>query len=65
MQLIDPKSDNSMPSVKAIDLFMRRFGKLTEKQIIEQYDGSANDRSDDDISRDLEELDDLLDDKSE
>jgi hypothetical protein len=47
------------PSVKAIDLFMRRFGLLTEKTVVENIDGTTA-RSDDDIKRQLEDLDDLL-----
>ncbi len=65
MQLIDPKSENSAPSVKAIDLYLRRFGKLTERQVIENRDGGADSRDNDDISRDLEELDELLSDKKD
>jgi hypothetical protein len=49
------------PSVKAIDLFMRRFGLLTEKTVVENIDGKSQ-RSDDDIKRQLEDLDDLLND---
>jgi hypothetical protein len=49
------------PSVKAIDLFMRRFGLLTEKTVVENVDGNSQ-RSDDDIKRQLEDLDDLLND---
>jgi hypothetical protein len=49
------------PSVKAIDLFMRRFGLLTEKTVVENIDGNSQ-RSDDDIKRQLEDLDDLLND---
>jgi hypothetical protein len=47
------------PSVKAIDLFMRRFGLLTEKTVVENVDGNSS-RNDDDIKRQLDELDDLL-----
>jgi hypothetical protein len=50
------------PSVKAIDLFMRRFGLLTEKQIIATEDASGS-RSNDDLQKELEELDDLLKDE--
>lgn len=49
------------PSVKAIDLFMRRFGLLTEKSVVENVDAN-NQRSDDDIKRQLDDLDDLLND---
>jgi hypothetical protein len=50
------------PSVKAIDLFMRRFGLLTEKQILVNEDASGS-RSNDDLAKELEELDDLLKDE--
>lgn len=49
------------PSVKAIDLFMRRFGLLTEKSVVENVDANSQ-RSDDDIKRQLDDLDDLLND---
>jgi hypothetical protein len=51
--------EGEQPSVKAIDLFMRRFGLLTEKQIIATEDNSGS-RSNDDLAKELEELDDLL-----
>ncbi|MFZ7945674.1 phBC6A51 family helix-turn-helix protein [Neobacillus sp. 19] len=47
------------PSIKGIDIFMRRFGLLTEKQITVTEDGSSS-RSNDDLAKELEELDDLL-----
>jgi hypothetical protein len=53
--------EGEQPSVKAIDLFMRRFGLLTEKQITVTEDGSSS-RSNEDLSQELKELDDLLDD---
>jgi transcriptional regulator with XRE-family HTH domain len=49
----------SQPSVKAIDLFMRRFGLLTERQVTETVDASQQ-RSADEIKRQLDDLDDLL-----
>jgi hypothetical protein len=51
----------SQPSVKGIDLFLRRFGLLTEKQVVVNEDGGSN-RSNEDIAKELEELDELLDD---
>lgn len=51
----------SQPSVKALDLFFKRFGLLTEKQITETIDGNSS-RSNDDLEKELAELDDLLDD---
>lgn len=53
--------EGEQPSVKAIDLFMRRFGLLTEKSVVENVD-SGTQRSEDAIKRQLAELDDLLDD---
>ncbi|MCP9283030.1 phBC6A51 family helix-turn-helix protein [Bacillus safensis] len=46
------------PSVKAIDLFMKRFGLLTEKQII--TDNTVTDESSADIKKEAEALEDLL-----
>jgi hypothetical protein len=51
----------SQPSVKGIDLFLRRFGLLTEKQVMITEDSGSN-RSNEDIAKELEELDELLDD---
>jgi hypothetical protein len=51
----------SQPSVKALDLYLRRFGLLTEKQITVTEDGSSS-RSNEDLAQELKELDDLLDD---
>ena len=48
------------PSVKAIDLFMRKFGLLTDKTIVENHDGSQQ-RSEDAIKQQLAELEGLLD----
>ena len=49
------------PSVKAIDLFMRRHGLLTDRQVTETV-GGDNSRTDNDIAKEIEELDDLLED---
>ncbi|WIG31183.1 phBC6A51 family helix-turn-helix protein [Bacillus pumilus] len=43
------------PSVKAIDLFMKRYGLLTEKQII--TDNTTADESSDDIQKEADDLD--------
>lgn len=51
--------NGSQPSVKAIDLFMRRFGLLTDKQVTETIDPSTQ-RSEDEIRKQLGDLDDLL-----
>jgi hypothetical protein len=47
------------PSIKGIDVFMRRFGLLTEKQVIATEDNSGS-RSNEDLEKELEELNDLL-----
>jgi hypothetical protein len=49
----------SQPSVKALDLYLRRFGLLTEKQVITNEDNGGS-RSNDDLASELAELDDLL-----
>lgn len=49
------------PSVKAIDLFMRRHGLLTDKQEIVS-DSGTNNRSNESIDDELKSLDDQLDD---
>jgi transcriptional regulator with XRE-family HTH domain len=52
--------NSSQPSVKAIDLYLRRFGLLTEKQVIANEDSSGS-RSNEDLEKELEDLDKLLD----
>lgn len=51
--------EGEQPSVKAIDLFLRRFGLLTEKQITVTEDGNGA-RSNEDLANELAELDELL-----
>jgi len=51
--------DGPQPSVKALDLYLRRFGLLTEKQVQITEDSGSN-RSNDDLEKELEELDELL-----
>lgn len=51
--------DAPQPSVKAIDLYLRRHGLLTDKTVIEQ-DSSEGTRTDADLERELGELDELL-----
>lgn len=53
--------NGSQPSVKAIDLYLKRFGLLTEKQVNVTEDNSGA-RSNDDLAKELEDLDELLDD---
>lgn len=55
MQLIK----SPQPSVKAIDLYLRRFGLLTEKQVVTTENGEGA-RTDADLERELDELDELL-----
>lgn len=50
------------PSVKAIDLYLRRFGLLTDKTIVEQDTGQGS-RSDEDLAQELEDLTKLLEEK--
>lgn len=50
----------SQPSVKAIDLYLRRHGLLTDKTVIEQDTGEGG-RTNTDLEKELAELDDLLD----
>ncbi|MEC2233913.1 phBC6A51 family helix-turn-helix protein [Bacillus subtilis] len=47
------------PSVKAIDLFMRRHGLLTDRQVTTtETDGGS--RSNEDLEKEIDELDDIL-----
>lgn len=56
--------DGPQPSVKAIDLFMRRHGLLTERQVVETIDNNAT-QSNADIEAELKDLDSLLNDDME
>jgi DNA-binding XRE family transcriptional regulator len=49
------------PSIKGIDIFMRRFGLLTEKQVNVTEDAGGS-RSNEDIEKEIEDLNNLLDD---
>lgn len=51
----------SQPSVKAIDLYMRRHGLLTDKTVVEDQT-AADQRTNEQLEKELAELDDLLDD---
>jgi transcriptional regulator with XRE-family HTH domain len=53
--------NSSQPSVKAISLYLQRYGLLTQKTQIETVDGSGS-RSNADLESELAELDDLLND---
>jgi len=54
--------DGEQPSVKAIDLYFRRFGLLTERKQIELDNGEGS-RTNDDLAKELAELDELLNDE--
>jgi len=54
--------DGEQPSVKAIDLYFRRFGLLTERKQIELDNGEGA-RTNDDLAKELAELDELLNDE--
>lgn len=49
----------SQPSVKAIDLFMRRFALLTDKQQVEEL-GQSDARTSKDLEESIQEIDDAL-----
>lgn len=51
--------EGAQPSVKALDLYMRRHGLLTDKQVVETKESGAA-RSNEDIAAELEELDEIL-----
>jgi len=55
MQLID----GAQPSVKAIDLFMKREGLITAQVAVETKDAGAA-RSNEEIAAEIEEIDELL-----
>lgn len=50
----------SQPSVKAIDLFMRRFALLTDKTQTEEIGGGEGARSNEQLEKSLDEIDDLI-----
>lgn len=58
MKLIDAPQ----PSVKAIDLYLRRHGLLTEKQVITTDTGEGS-HTNDDILKEIEEAEALLEDE--
>lgn len=63
LALIKPKG-NQMPSVKAIDLFMRRFGLLTDKVDMTGGDSEGG-RTSEKLKKELDEIDELLADDDE
>ncbi|MDQ0174388.1 phBC6A51 family helix-turn-helix protein [Bacillus chungangensis] len=56
--------NSNQPSVRAIDLFLRRFGLLTERQIT-QSDSSDEKRSTNNLEKGLKDIDALLEDDAE
>lgn len=51
--------EGEQPSVKAISLYLQRYGLLTQKTQVETVDAGGA-RSNDDLAKELEELNDLL-----
>lgn len=51
--------EGSQPSVKAMQLYLQRQGLLTDKKVVE-YSSEGSNKSNDDIKKELEELDELL-----
>lgn len=51
--------EGSQPSVKAMDLYLRRHGLLTDRQVVENGNNESG-KSNDDIEKEIAELDDLL-----
>lgn len=58
--------NNGLPSVKAIDLYMRRWALLSDRTIVEDRrdEIASNRKTDDEIRRDIAELNDLVDGES-
>jgi hypothetical protein len=54
--------EGEQPSVKAISLYLQRYGLLTQKTQVETVD-SSNARTNEDLKQELAELDDLLKDE--
>ncbi|MFD2672801.1 phBC6A51 family helix-turn-helix protein [Marinicrinis sediminis] len=53
---------NGVPSVKAIDLFMRRFGLLTDRQVVEDNRETIEHRrkTDEEIAKEIADLDEMI-----
>jgi hypothetical protein len=51
--------EGTQPSVKAMDLYLRRHGLLTDKTVVENTNGDSG-KSNDDIEKEIAELDGLL-----
>ena len=50
--------DGRQPSIKAIDLYFRRHGLITDRQVIETKESVA--QTEEDIAKEIAELDDML-----
>lgn len=51
--------DGQQPSVKAIDLYLRRHGLLTERSVVETI-GAGSTNEEDDIAKEIADLDGVL-----
>jgi DNA-directed RNA polymerase specialized sigma subunit len=58
--------NNGLPSVKALDLYMRRFALLSDRTIVEDRrdEIASNRKTDEEIRREIAELNDLVDGES-
>jgi hypothetical protein len=54
--------DTSQPSIKAIDIYMKRHGLLTDKTVVETTEYS---RTNEDLAKEMDELDKILEDIDE
>ncbi|QHZ45903.1 phBC6A51 family helix-turn-helix protein [Bacillus sp. NSP9.1] len=55
---------SSQPSVKAIDLFLKRYGLLTDRQVT-ATENEGGTSSNEDIAKEIEDIDELLNDGNE
>ncbi|NUJ19558.1 hypothetical protein FKN04_23815 [Bacillus glycinifermentans] len=55
---------SSQPSVKAIDLFLKRYGLLTDRQVT-ATESEGGTSSNEDIAKEIEDIDELLNDGNE
>ncbi|MNR50141.1 hypothetical protein D3C85_1696160 [compost metagenome] len=53
---------NGIPSVKALDLYMRRYGLLTDRTVVEDTRSTIEEKrkTDEEIRSEIAELDDML-----
>ncbi|KOY12613.1 phBC6A51 family helix-turn-helix protein [Paenibacillus xylanivorans] len=54
--------NNGLPSVKALDLYMRRFALLSDRTIVEdrREENAINRKTDEEIRKEIEELNELV-----